>query len=389
MVKQGTRALRSMVWFSVALSALPAAAFVPREDEVCPASARVYDPEFDSETRQMVYYDGNGGIRVAPVLSDGRIDTPDCAGTVVARQTTLSAPGLPFRAGPEWAKSARGTEIYFTKLDRSGAISMARARFDGRWRVTDLPETANRGLALTSADPGDPEPRLMYLHTPSTGQYDLRWREASRPETEGPVPASVDPGVGAVPRWVPGSRALSLTAPGAGGVDQAALFHVDNGTLQWLTADAGNKTEAWIWSAPELGGAAALMVVVDGCCLRFYGDDGSGAFVPMRELRASDFSRRPFIYSPEVLVHEGRSHVVMQLSQQRVAPSEIWLAAPLAEPFAAPVQISDPALRGVARSEPEWMVTSEGVFVYITASESTSRFSLRRLATPLTAPPAR
>ena len=358
------------------------AQFVPKETEVCPASAQVYDPEFDPSSQQMVYFDGKGAIRVAPVLADGTIGTTACAGTVLSRNATITMPDLPFRAGPEWAVSARGLEVYFTKLDSNGHAYMARIRYDGSWRpVSALPDSTDRGLALTSSNPTDAEPSLVYAHSLGGGAYELAWRLASQPQTEQALPGQVDPSTGGAPRWVPGQHALTLALPDASGTRQAVLYNADSGQLSFLTQDAGNKDEVWMWPAPELGGQLGLMTVVDGCCLRFYRFDGA-AWQPYREFRAADFSTRPNIFSPELLVHGGHTYVVMVLASQRVNPGDVWMVD-VSTPGARPVMLSDASQRNVSRSEPEWMVTPQGVYVYVTATSLTNRFALNRLLTPI------
>ena len=365
-------------------SAQTAAKFAPEEVEVCSSKARVWDPEFDFASQQMAYFDGKDGLRVAAVAADGSFDSPDCAGTLVTRGVTISLPDLPFKAGPEWALGTRGREIYITKLDERGRPYMARVWFDGGWREAEIPASTDRGLALTSTD-ADAEPRLVYMYTPSAGSYVLAWREATRPETERFLPALVDPRTGGAPRWVPGMRALTMALPDAGGTPQAVRYDVDADQAVFLTSDSGSKDEVWLWSAPEFGGSLGLMTVADGCCLRFY-RERQGSWQLYREVKASDFARRPAIFSPEILVHQGRSYVVMQLAAQRTGNSEIWMLG--VDPKGLkPVKLSDPALRGVARSEPEWMVTPLGVFVYVSASTNGSRFALHRLRTPLAVGP--
>jgi hypothetical protein len=362
-----------------------AAAFEPDEREICPASARVYDPEFEFSSQQMAYYDGRGALRVAPVAPDGSIDSPACAGTaVVPRGVTISLPGLPYRAGPEWALSARGLELILTKLDNDGRPYLARAWYDRRWREEALDQSTDRGLALTSNEAADREPRIVYAWTPTAGTLQLAWREAGHPQTEGLVPGTVDPQTGGSPRWVPGQRALTLALPDAQDLPQAVQFRVDDGQVAFLTTDAGRKDEVWLWPAPEFGGQLALLTVVDGCCIRIYAPT-AGGYVRYREIRASDLSRRSGVFSPELLVHEGRSYIAFALAAQRTGDSEIWVSA-VALDGLEPTRISDPQLRNVARSEPEWMVTPEGVFVYVSASAGRDRFALNRLKTPITAP---
>lgn len=358
------------------------AQFAPSETEVCPATAQVYDPEFDASSQQMVYFDGKGAIRVAPVLGDGSIGTSACAGTVLSRNATITMPDLPFRAGPEWAVSQRGLEVYFTKLDKDGHAFMARIRYDGSWRTaTALADSTDRGLALTSSNAADTEPSLVYAHSLGGGAYELALRAASRPESEQVLPGQVDPATGGAPRWVPGLHALTLALPDAYGTRQAMLFNADSNQLVQLTQDAGDKDEVWMWPAPELGGQLGLMTVVNGCCLRFYRQEGD-TWQAYREFRAADFSSRPRIYSPELLVHGGRTYVAMILANQRVSPSDVWMVD-VSTPGSIPVLLSDTTLRNISRSEPEWMVTPDAVYVYVTATGLTSRFALNRLATPI------
>jgi hypothetical protein len=375
-------------WVAFAAALLSAgqawAQFVPDEVEVCPAAARVLDPEFDARTQQMVFHQGRSSVRVAPVLPDGSIGGKDCAGTQVARSATLSVEGLSCKNGPEWATSARGTEVMFTKLGRDGRPALSRAWFDGSWQQEVLPFSKGRGLALASSDEDDPEPKLVYVRSLSTDLYELASRDAGQPGTERPVPGLIDPATCGAPRWIPGRRALSFAVPDAAGVRQAVIHDVDSGQLQFLTDDPGHKDEVWVWPAPEFGGDLAMLTVVDGCCLRLY-REAPGAWQLYREIKATDFTPKPALYSPEVLVWEGRSHVVVQASNQRSGRSEIWMLQ-LAQ-GTDPVQLSDPARTDLNRGEPEWFAGVDQVFVYVTASTEGSRFALHRLRTPLAAAP--
>jgi hypothetical protein len=172
--------------------------------------------------------------------------------------------------------------------------------------------------------------------------------------------------------------------PDSNGVLQAARYDIDTEETEILTTDAGDKSEVWMWSAPEFGGDFVFSTVVDGCCLRVY-RQLDGVWTVIRTFDPSAFSQRPAIFSPEPLVHNGQSYVVMQLAARRYGPGDIWIASiDPAQPML--VQISDPAQPNVVRTEPEWMTTPNGVFVYYTAVAAGRRFSLRRLETPLDAP---
>jgi hypothetical protein len=378
------RAPRAALLLGVlAISNVARAQFVPDDLEVCPATAGVYDPEFDSDVQRMVYYDERRRLKVAPVRPDGTIVTRDCRGVVIDVRASTSVPNYPLKNGPEWAVSSRGHEIFYTRLNRDGGVGMARAWYDGAWQTEWVAEGEQRGLALPSVDATDPDPRLLYVHSLPDGTYELQWREASDPATEVTFDATIGVDTASSPRWVPGRRAISTTLEDANGVMQAALYDIDADQYEILTTDAGDKEEAWLWQAPEYGGEYLLLTIVDQSTVRVY-RELAGDWTAIFSLAANTFSSRPFIFSPEILTYGERSYVLMQLAGHKVGPGEIWMAT--IDPVAPDVvMLSDPAELDRVRLEPEWMVTPEGVFVYYMQAQfpQLRQLALHRLTTPL------
>jgi hypothetical protein len=347
--------------------------------QVCPFSANVVDPEFDSASQRMVFVDPQGRLRIVPLKADGTPKTPGCAGTVVDTGATLAVPGFDLKNGAEWARSKLGTEVYYTKLDAGQQPVLARASFsNGGWKIQLLADGEMRGLPLPTTDANDQQPRIMYVQALPDGTFPTLWREGRDPRTEAAFPGSVSDRSGGAPRWVPGQRAITTTQVDARGIAQAIKYSIDSETIEKLTADRGDKDEVWMWPAPEFGNEPIFITVVNGCCLRVYRQIG-GVWTVIHTLDAADFSIYPRIFSPEPFVYKGHSYVSMQLGTERNGNSDIWIAAVDAS---APLlrQVSDPSTLRI-RNEPEFMSTPSGAYNYTTLVGSQA--SLRRAATGL------
>jgi hypothetical protein len=356
-------------------------AFRPNDIEVCPTSAGVLDPEFDALSQRMVFFDWQNNLKVLSLNPDGTSASPSCAGTLIDTNTTLSLPGFPLKNGPEWGRSQTGVEIFYTKLNTSGQPVLARAWENAGWQTQLLQLGTNRGLPLASTDLADPQARIMYPRLLPTGGWQYAWRESNNPSTEAKFPGAVIQSTGSAPRWVDGQRAVTTTAPDAQSVAQAIIYKIDTQTTEVLTSDTGQKSEVWMWSAPEFAGESIFMTMADSCCLRIYRKI-AGTWTMINSINATSFSSRPAIFSPQPFVYKNRSYVVMQLSSVKYGPGDIWIAA--VDP-AAPMtrMVSDPNTVGQVRSEPETMATPNGMFVYYTMVLAQNQWSLRRATTGL------
>jgi hypothetical protein len=357
------------------------AQFTPQDEEVCPAAAGVVDPEFYSAGRRMVFMDRSNRLKVVALRSDGSLGPGGCRGTVIDERATLSVPGFPLINGGEWALSQRGAEIYYTRLDGSGRVEMAWARENGgSWDVQIVEASSDRGLPIPSMDGSDPQARILYARS-RDGGYELMWRESTDPTTERAFGAHVVQASGGAPRWVRGERAITTTQLDAYGVAQAVRIDIDTTVVDVLTQDTDPTDEVWMWRAPEFGAARVFIAVARGSQLRVYREEGA-TWNLINVLDAAAFSARSGIYSPEPTIIDGRSYVVMQLSNQKVGPSEIWIAS--IDP-ALPLlrQVSDPTETHKVPTEPEWVHTSDGSFIYYSLNEGRGRASLRRARTGL------
>lgn len=358
-----------------------AADFVPREVKVCAAAANVRDPEFDRATQRMTWFDTSGNVKVSQIDEDGTITSPACMGTVIDTGGTLRVNEFPLLNASEWAHSQFGTEIYYTKLDANNQPALARAWRNGIWQNEFLPNGVNRGLPIPSVDSTDLRTRIFYAYQPPGEAWQWRWRDMAVPNVETAFPGPASQASGGAPRWVAGQRAISTVVSDAQGVPQAARYLIDTGAVEQLTSDAGSKDEVWMWTAPEFG-EQVFTTVVDRRKLRVYRKVGSVWTVVKTIELPDDTTKGGLIFSPEPFIYKGKSYVVMQLSRQKYAAAEIWIAA--IDPANTLLRrVSDPTKPTMVRSEPEFMETPRGAFIYYSVVEGQDKASLYRADTGL------
>lgn len=183
------------------------------------------------------------------------------------------------------------------------------------------------------------------------------------------------------PRWVRGQRAITTTLPDTNGVPQAIRYDIDTGYIETLTDGDFRKDEVWMWSAPEFDGDMVFITIVESTQFRVYRHT-EREWRLIRVLDAASFSERPRIFSPEPYTVGGRSYVALQLSEEKRTPSDIWITA---------IDPSTPLLRQISetggpervRTEPEWMTTRGGTFVFYTEGDGVDQYTLRRARTGL------
>jgi hypothetical protein len=356
------------------------AAFVVQDIEVCAAKYNVRDPEFDSQGQSMTFMNGQVQVRVTSMLPDGTVGAQGCVGAHID-QAAWGWPNGPAAQGPEWARSQMGLEIFYNRFLADGVTpALARAWRTGTgWHTEFLAQGDGRATIITSHENNDPQARLAYLLKSQDGSSTPMWRDAADPTTERAFEAVVSATTGSAPRWIPGERALSLAQFDANGIAQAVRYWVDTQTSEMLTADAGNKGDVWMWSAPEFNGDRVFITVVDGCCLRVYRQQGD-AWTLINTINSIEITGLSMIFSPEIQTYKGKSYVAFQVGNSiRDLASAIWVVGiDPSKPFARRVSDSSAAVR----FEPEWLVTKQGVFVYYTQAVGAAR-TLRRAATGL------
>ncbi|BAC92175.1 hypothetical protein [Gloeobacter violaceus] len=317
----------------------------------------VIDPEFDQPSGRFTWVDAQGSVWIGRVdRASGNFIPPSGKAVLV---DTGAVPADVVGNGPEWVYGQAGAQIVYTKYDEDGGYALGRARFSGKtWSGDILENGTDRFGPFGSLDRADPAPRISYVGRDLSGRLVSFWRELANPASETVVPGATYPGS----RWVPGRRAVVFVQE-AGGVRQVFTYDIDRQISEQLTFDPGLKKAPFLWQAPEFGGALVLLALVDETHLGLYRRI-QGRWTRFATLKPP--STGDYLWSPEPLVHNGKSYVFMVTStssdsQSRTVPTDIWLAGidPTA-PFYR--QLSDATAR--VRTDPEVFVTDNGPYIY-------------------------
>jgi hypothetical protein len=355
----------------------PAQPFVPDEIRAIGApNVRILDPEFEpdegrfcwiSEGDQEVSGDETLWLgRADPVTGlfdppDGKFESADF-GSIV---------GVRFIGnGCEWAQTASGPAIVYTKLDGGTTLKDREVAYaskaSGVWQAAQLVDGDGTYAPIASTDPGDTTPGVAYqgFIDPTGPGIDraIYLRFIDDPASEQMIPTTDElftPGA----RWVPDSNSVIFTRPmnAEGTGRQVFLYDMDTEILEQVTDNATEKWSASMWQAPEYGGESIFLALEDEEYLGIYrklDTDGDGVFTWTQTHIVDPPASGTFIWSPEPFVVDGKSYIVMTNSpsddqQSLTIPTEIWIAGidPV-DPFYR--KISDD--RVAVRKDPEAVI---------------------------------
>ena len=382
-------ALRKAAWIAGVVFGSSSASAQPVPIEVQVTRSFIADLEFDwgrDGTYCATCNFGAGNARFAftdfnNILWVGNID-PDTGNFVQSNghgmmAGTDAAQADDFGNGPEWVNGPQGSQITYMKYlpgmpHVPANAGVAVASFDGAaWGGDFIVNGVGRYLPTGSLDVGDPNPRLVYQNR--TGS---RFKAYAR-YLDDPGSEIVLPGNKPVcsRRWVPATQALIYTAPclardSSTHPAQVYWYDFPTRTLEQVTFDAGVKLYALAWRAPEFGNDYVLATVADRTAIVIYrrSVDGGGSATWIRVNTIPAPPATPYVTSPEVFVHNGKSYVIYQLSSSLQATD-----------FRIPTHIAitgiDPALPSVrmltnddtvlrVRQDPEYYITNQGPFIY-------------------------
>ncbi|UFP92763.1 hypothetical protein [Gloeobacter morelensis] len=333
------------------------AQFVPTD--ILITEAPIIDPEFDQGNARFTWVDGVGDVWIGNVdPQTGNFEPAD------GKSIAVDSGAVPVEVignGPEWVFTSSGPQIVYTKFD-DGRYALGRARLqDGVWSGEILENGRGRFGPIGSLDRGDPSPRISYIGRDEDRKQVTFWRGLDEPSTEEAIPGSQPPGG----RWVDGRRALVLTER-VGSGRQGFMYDVDSGVLEQLTFDGGIKKAIFMWQAPEYGDEYLFFTLINEREIGVYRKIG-GAWTKINTLKPP--TSNDYLWSPELLVYEGKSYIFMVASSSadqasKTIPTEIWLAGIDPEaPFYR--QLSDATPR--VRKDPEVFITNDGPMIYYLA----------------------
>ena len=326
------------------------------------------DAEFSQARGKITWVDRQGALWIADVdPATGMFVPANGKGTLIDGYA-MSATDLRILGnGPEWISTATGDQIVYTKFApgmprtrTNGRLAMAQQLRDGSWRYDFLaPTNLGRAVPHASHDPRDPSPRISYVG-PNGNHY---WRNLNEPTSEQPIPGYPPNQYFNAMRFAENERGGSYPKV-VDGVSQVFHYDLDTGAETQLTFDAGQKdltNRAWIWPAPEFGGARVMLTVADNVELRIYREDPDRpAWVLVRSLRTP---RNGIINSPEYFTYNGASYVFFVASAPPTTfPSQLFLAnIDPADPLL--VQLTPNSPRRI-RTDPEVFIAADGPWIY-------------------------
>ncbi|WP_164929478.1 hypothetical protein [Gloeobacter violaceus] len=333
------------------------AQFVPTD--ILITEAPIIDPEFDQANARFTWVDSAGDVWIGNVdAQTGNFDPLDGKSIAV---DTGAVPVEVIGNGPEWVFTSAGPQIVYTKFDNSRYALGRALQQNGVWIGGFLENGQGRFGPIGSLDRSDPAPRISYIGRDENRKQVTFWRGLDEPSTEEVIPGSQPPGG----RWVDGKRALVLTER-VGSGRQGFMYDVDAGVLEQLTFDAGIKKAIFMWQAPEYGNEYLFFTLIDEKEIGIYRKI-DGVWTKINTVKPP--STGNFLWSPELLVYEGKSYIFMVASTSRdqaskTVPTDIWLAGIDPEaPFYR--QLSDATSR--VRKDPEVFVTDDGPMIYYLA----------------------
>lgn len=369
------------VLFSVVLGMLTGSAslhgeFVPRVVLLDLGGKQMTDPEFDHLGYQVTWQDENENLWVAPVdrvSGDIEMDNAEMLDTGLAPNAPIKS-GTATGNGPEWVFTDKGSMILYTvqvgalgKQNWRIAVARKVLRKSGTaWKaqLLNAPEGLVGGPPDGTTVPDDPDPLFLYFNTPF-GYRTLAWGHLKNPSVGGVAPFQFS----SVARWASGEHVLVSTVKSSF-VDQVVLFDpATPDTYTTLTFDRDfNKTTPQMWRAPEFGDNLVCFAVESPARRGNAKQIGvyriiNGRWTRFKTIIPPSSRNFPIINSPEHFVYNGHSYIVIAMKgKKKDQGTEIWLAGIDAEDFYR--KVADPA-DGVASTDPEYLVTDSGVFIYL------------------------
>jgi hypothetical protein len=277
--------------------------------------------------------------------------------------------------GPEWAFSARGSELHYMKPYGTGGnnrvLYEARETSPGVWARGALPDGVTKGLPWPSKDVGDAVPRILYARAPTGVQSEVPYDVAVRsvpedPATEQVIPAASVAKLGG-PRWIPGRRQVVFTMLDAVGTEQVAIYDMDTGLVEQVTHfPPGSVRIDETWTS-EVAGGFVLWFLANETEIRVLSKE-SGTWQEVNRVDpAAVLGRpdRPYVVSPEPFTYGGATYILFLLSSvpdNRELPADVYLMQPQSS-SACHFRLVTPADDGIRRS-PEFLELVDELAVY-------------------------
>lgn len=339
------------------------------------------DPELHPSLPLLAYQDG--GNRIVMVELDPMTgEFVSSANSPRVLDSDAASTGITFN-GPQFGQDRFGWAAFYSKEDEHGVIQTWRATVDGDAVTNDLLTGGiSHMTSLASASDALSGIRIINLEGSWQAGGIGTWFDEDNPGLQVPFGDPIDRLRTSRADWVIGDEdAIVFNFNDGANAGQLALYDVVTEQTTVITGDAGDKTFAQAWPAPEFGGIAA-MALVDKLTVGVYRDLGGPFWERVADLPIPAGSGGLTMGSPEVFVVNGKSYLslTVQTTESNTPPeadAQVWIIDIEEDParrFA--VRCDDGAEGPLQRIDPEFYLGEEQAFVYYNIRGSNNEFPI-------------
>jgi hypothetical protein len=341
------------------------------------AAERHYiDPEIHSAERKITWQDSAGRIWLAAL--DPLASTLVPGSEVVL--ATGAYPTFQTHNGPEFGWDASGWAVFYTKTNGS-VPSLWRASWNGSVASAQpLTSGIRRQSVLATKDSTAASIGLLYIQgTFQSGQ--MAWLDEDNPSVETAFGA-VDDGV----RWIDSSRKIAAIPQTGTNAGQVMLYDAPGNFFDTVANDAGVKTYAYGWFAPEAGGRLRVLALVDAQSVAVYEQAANSSWSRVATLNLPGRGAGWTYSSPEPFVVGGRSYLSLVVGQPppdgtRPYYNEVWVLG-----MDGTALRCDDGRPNIRRTDPEWFIGDDEVFIIYNIYSEAGFYELHRSATGIKVP---
>lgn len=276
--------------------------------KLSPSGLNYQDLEIDNTRKRAVYLRENRQIWMGDIdPTNGKFSTLDGQNYLMANNA--AAADFNNLNGPEFGANATTWAVYYTKQN-AGTNQLWRSTLAGSNGVETALTSGNllRSSVLASTNTQLQNTRLIYLRKTDNK---LMWLNENTPQIENEIPGAVA-GVSG-PRTLPNSGDIIFCNNNG----QVVMLNTNTNATTVISNDAGVKTDAFGWNAPEYGGALLVFAIVDQTSVAVYKNNGAAFWERIKTITVDPSSNHPYVYSVEPFVAKGGSQSYFSLHQQK------------------------------------------------------------------------
>lgn len=354
--------------------------------EVQVSTANIIDYEFDwgrdgvncpscnrgAGNSRLAFVDNNRQLWVGALdPATGNFLPADGMGQLV---DSRAAPAAAYLNGPEWVRSALGSQIVFTRYqpgmlpsNQSAGLATATDGGNGSWSVTMLDSSLGRVNPMGSIDLLDAQPIIHYQNTATSQAFS---RVGNIPSSELPITVSGQGDASSFRRSVDGMNKIVVSGKASNGYYQIFLHDPATGVSEQITHEKNNLKGAVMWRAPDYEGDYVMAAVQNGVSIVVYRRtaNGDGSFTWNKIIKRQLPSATPYVWSPDFFIHNGKSYVFFQMNtspnwNDYTKPNLLAMIGILDSNSSIQKLVASGA-KSRARTDPEYFITAQGPFIY-------------------------